>query len=84
VAAGALMAAGAFDVVLHQYRYRYPPGGWPTEFNRASTLIWGAILLVGADAALEMVRRLRATRADRAAADPSEPGPSSSRSHAQH
>jgi hypothetical protein len=76
VAVVALMAGGAFDVVLHQYRYRYPPGGWPTEFNRAATLIWGAILLAGADAALEMIRRLRATRAERAAAAPPEPGPS--------
>jgi hypothetical protein len=74
-AAVALMAGGVFDVVLHQYRYRYPPGGWPTQFNRASTLIWGAILLAGADAALEMVRRVRATRAERAPVGTSEPGP---------
>ena len=71
-AAVALMAGGVLDVVFHQYRYRYPPGGWPTQFNRASTLIWGAILLAGADAALEMVRRLRATRAERAPVAPPE------------
>jgi hypothetical protein len=69
----ALMAGGALDVVFHQYRYRYPPGGWPTQFNRASTLIWGAILLAGADAALEIVRRLRATRAERVAPSESDP-----------
>jgi hypothetical protein len=74
-AAVALMTGGVLDVVFHQYRYRYPPGGWPTQFNRASTLIWGAILLAGADAALEMVRRLRATRAERAPVAPSESDP---------
>jgi hypothetical protein len=60
LAAGALLiGAGALDVVVHQMRYRYPPGGWPTHFDRASTLVWAAVLLLGADAALEAVRRFR-------------------------
>jgi hypothetical protein len=55
-----LMAAGALDVVVHQERYHYPPGGWPTHFDRASTLAWAAVLLLAADAGLEAVRRFRA------------------------
>lgn len=62
VAAAVLMAAAAAEVILHQTRYRYPPGGWPTHFDRAATLVWGAVLLLGAEAALGMVRRFRATR----------------------
>ena len=58
----ALMAAGAAEVVIHQERYRYPPGGWPTHFDRASTLLWGAVLLLAADAALEAARRIRTGR----------------------
>ena len=59
VSGALLMGAGALDVMVHQMRYRYPPGGWPTHFDRASTLVWGAVLLLGADAALEAVRRFR-------------------------
>ena len=62
VAAVALMAGGALDVVFHQDRYRYPAGGWPTQFDRAATLMWGAVMLLAADAALEMVRAWRAGR----------------------
>ena len=59
VAGALLMVAGALDIVVHQERYRYPPGGWPTHFDRAATLIWAAVLILGADAALECVRRIR-------------------------
>ncbi len=59
VAAIALMVGGAADIVAHQARYHYPPGGWPTQFNRASALIWGAVMLLAADAALSAVRRIR-------------------------
>ncbi|MHB1518329.1 MAG: alpha-(1-_3)-arabinofuranosyltransferase domain-containing protein [Acidimicrobiales bacterium] len=62
VGAVGLMAAGALDVVAHQARYRYPPGGWPTNFDRASTLIWGGVMLIGAEAALCFVRRYRSGR----------------------
>ncbi len=62
VGAFALMAAGALDVVAHQARYHYPPAGWPTNFDRASTLIWGAVMLLAADAVLCFVRRFRAGR----------------------
>jgi hypothetical protein len=55
-----LMAAGALEVLVHQERYRYPPGGWPTHFDRASTIVWAAVLILGAEAALEAVRRIRA------------------------
>ena len=59
VAAALLMLAGAVDVVVHQERYRYPPGGWPTHFDRAATIVWAAVLILAADAALECVRRVR-------------------------
>jgi arabinofuranan 3-O-arabinosyltransferase len=55
-----LMLAAALDVVVHQERYRYPSGGWPTHFDRASTLAWAAVLLLAAEAGLEVVRRFRA------------------------
>ncbi len=62
VAAVVFIGAGAADVVLHQARYRYPASGWPTQFNRASTLVWAAVMLLAAEAALEAVRRFRAGR----------------------
>ena len=70
VAAVVLVAAGAADVVLHQARYHYPASGWPTQFNRASTLVWGAVMLLAAEAALEAVRRIRAGHRAKAESPP--------------
>ena len=64
VAAVALLAAGAADVVFHQARYHYPSSGWPTQFGRASTMVWAAIMLLAADAVLEVVRRIRSGPSD--------------------
>jgi hypothetical protein len=34
-------------------------GGWPSEFEPANMLVWTAIVFLGADAVVELVRRFR-------------------------
>jgi len=59
VSAGAalVMLLGAAEVVRHQLVNRYLPGaGWPAHFTLASSLVWLAAVLLGADAAWEAWR----------------------------
>ena len=68
----ALLALCALYIVVEQYRYRYPSVfEWPTVFPRARTLAWIAVVLLAADAIVEILRSglLREPRAKR------EPGP---------
>jgi arabinofuranan 3-O-arabinosyltransferase len=52
-----LLAVCALYIVVEQYRYRYPPVfEWPTLFPRARTLGWIAVILLAADAIVEIIR----------------------------
>jgi hypothetical protein len=56
--------AGSY-VAYRQHRDHLPPVfEWPTLFPRARTLGWLAIVLLGADAVVELVRRPRSTDAE--------------------
>ncbi len=51
--------SGAY-IVVEQYRYRYPPVfEWPTLFPRARTWAWIAVMLLAADAVVEILRSRR-------------------------
>ena len=59
-----LLALCGLYIVIQQARYRYPPVfEWPTVFPHARTLAWIAVLLLAADAIVEILR-------SRAAAEP--------------
>ncbi len=54
-----LALCGAY-IVVEQYRYRYPPVfEWPTVFPHARTLAWVAVMLLTADAVVDIVRGRR-------------------------
>jgi hypothetical protein len=56
-----VLVLGVAEVVRHQIVNKYLPGsGWPSHFTAASTIVLIAVVLLGADAALEMARRIRA------------------------
>ncbi len=62
-----LLVAAVGEVFRHQAVNRYiASGGWPAHFNLASSLVWGSVLLLAADAATEAVRARRARRLRRA------------------
>jgi hypothetical protein len=70
IALGAVLVIvlGAGEVVRHEHVNMYLPGaGWPLHFTTASTIVLVAVTLLGADACLEMARRMRARKS--AAAD---------------
>jgi hypothetical protein len=52
-----LMASTAVYTVVHQSAYHFPPGGWPINFEPASDLAWTAVVLLAADAIVEVARR---------------------------
>ncbi len=55
-----LLALCAVYIVVEQYRYRYPPVfEWPTVFPHARTLAWVAVMLLTADAFVEIRRGRR-------------------------
>lgn len=59
-AATAVLVAGALTVAVGEHVDRYlPGGGWPSHFSVASSLVWIALGLLGADAGLEALRRRR-------------------------
>jgi hypothetical protein len=61
----ALLAICALYIVVQQYRYRYPPVfEWPTLFPRARTLAWIAVVLLAADAVVDVVRSRARARSD--------------------
>jgi arabinofuranan 3-O-arabinosyltransferase len=54
---GALLAVCGAYIVFGQIRYNYPAVfEWPTVFPRARTIAWFAVVLLAADALLELVR----------------------------
>ncbi|MCU1467396.1 MAG: hypothetical protein JWM72_3324, partial [Actinomycetia bacterium] len=61
----ALLAVCALYIVVEQYRYRYPPVfEWPTLFPRARTLAWIAVMLLAADAIVDILRSRARTRSE--------------------
>jgi hypothetical protein len=69
VGAPLFVALTAGYVIVQQYRYRYPyEFFWVDHFTRAANLAWLAVLLLAADAVVELVRRRRAVPAP--ASDP--------------
>jgi arabinofuranan 3-O-arabinosyltransferase len=65
-----LMAATAVYTMKHQSIFHFPPGGWPINFEPASELAWAAVVLLAADAIVEVARGVTVRRAT---AGPSEP-----------
>jgi arabinofuranan 3-O-arabinosyltransferase len=67
----ALLALCALYILVQQHRYRYPAVfEWPTVFPRARTLAWIAVVLLAADAIVEVLR----SRPGRESAVEREPG----------
>ncbi|HEY5250476.1 MAG TPA: alpha-(1-_3)-arabinofuranosyltransferase family protein [Acidimicrobiales bacterium] len=68
-----LTAATAVYTIVHQSVFHFPPGGWPINFEPASTLAWTAVVVLAADAIVEVARGGTRTRSapdqDPAAAD---------------
>jgi fructose-specific phosphotransferase system IIC component len=52
-------AGGVVYTIVHQATEHFPSGGWPAHFESANVLVWTAIVFLGADAVVEVVRRLR-------------------------
>jgi hypothetical protein len=52
-------AAGVIYTIVLQKTQRFPSGAWPTHFEQANILVWVAIVVLGADAVVELVRRFR-------------------------
>ena len=50
---------GAAYTVAKQASQHFPPGGWPVHFEAANVLVWTAIVFLGADAVVELLRRRR-------------------------
>jgi hypothetical protein len=55
---GFTIGAIVYSIVL-QATQHFPSGAWPTHFEVANELVWTAIVFLGADAVVELVRRLR-------------------------
>ena len=70
-----LVAATAVYTVVHQSVFHFPPGGWPINFEPASNLAWTAVVLLAADAIVEIARGAsrRPTPPDDAAPPPAGP-----------
>jgi hypothetical protein len=71
--APACIAITAAYVIVQQYRYRYPYGYfWVEKFGAVANVVWLGVLLLAADAVVELVRNRRRHRfgVDRAAYDP--------------
>jgi hypothetical protein len=51
-----LLASTAVYTVMHQSVFHFPPGGWPVNFEPASNLAWTAVVLLAADAIVEIAR----------------------------
>ena len=56
----ALLGVSGWYIVFEQYRHRYPSVfEWPTLFPHARTAAWIAVLLLAADAVVEVLQRNR-------------------------
>ena len=53
---GFALGAVVYIIVL-QATQRFASGAWPIHFELADELVWIAIVLLGADAVVELVRR---------------------------
>jgi hypothetical protein len=63
IGAPVCVALTAAYVMVQQYRYGYPYGFfWVDHFTGAASIAWLAVLLLAADAVVELVRRARARR----------------------
>jgi hypothetical protein len=51
-----LVAATGVYTVKHQSIFHFPPGGWPINFEPASLLAWTAVVVLAADAIVEVAR----------------------------
>ncbi|HXQ75828.1 MAG TPA: alpha-(1-_3)-arabinofuranosyltransferase family protein [Acidimicrobiales bacterium] len=58
-----LLASTAVYTVMHQSVFHFPPGGWPINFEPASNLAWTAVVLLAADAIVEIARGISARSA---------------------
>jgi arabinofuranan 3-O-arabinosyltransferase len=58
VVVGFSVAAVVYTLVV-QATNRFPSGGWTSHFEQANVLVWTAIVFLGADAVVELVRRFR-------------------------
>ncbi|HVC71348.1 MAG TPA: hypothetical protein VNC61_13920, partial [Acidimicrobiales bacterium] len=73
-----LVAATADYTVKHQSLFHFPAGGWPINFEPASELAWGAVVLLAVDAIIEMARggtRVAPPTPDAELTDSSSPDP---------
>jgi hypothetical protein len=50
---------GVIYIISLQASQRFASGAWPTHFEQANILIWVAIVFLGADGVVELVRRRR-------------------------
>jgi len=57
-----LVVATAVYTLVHQSTFHFPPGGWPINFEPASNLAWTAVVLLAADAIVEIARGVAARR----------------------
>jgi hypothetical protein len=55
-----LVCATAVYVIKHQMAFHFPAGGWPINFEPASVLTWAAVVVLAADAVVEVARRVHA------------------------
>ncbi len=55
---GFAMGGVVYTLVL-QADQHFPSGAWPTHFEQANILVWIAIVFLGADAVVDLVRRRR-------------------------
>jgi len=63
-AVGCVLAAGVYVVARQGSAHITDSGSWPSEFGLASTLTWVGVVLLGADAVVEVVRRWRSPSSD--------------------
>jgi hypothetical protein len=57
-----LVAATGVYTVTHQSVFHFPPGGWPINFEPASNLAWAAVVMLTADAIVEIARGVSVRR----------------------
>ncbi len=62
-AVGLMVAAGTYTIVEQSHLHASLIGGWASNFSLSSNLAWAAVVFLGADAVVEIVRRLASARA---------------------
>ncbi len=61
-AVGLMIAAGTYTIVEQAHLHASLNGDWASNFEVASNLAWAAVVFLGADATVEIVRRLVSAR----------------------